>query len=119
MLRGEIYYADLRGYLGSEQMGMRPALIVQNDAGNAHSPTTMIVPLTSKHKPSLPTHILLTPGDCGIPQVSTALCEQMRVVDKARLKTRMGKVICPDKINEINSKLMLSIGLNGKAALIG
>ena len=109
--RGDIFWADLSGYIGSEQTGPRPVLIIQNESGNTHSPTTMIAPLTSKHKPSLPTHLLLTPDDCGILHDSTVLCEQMRVIDKTRLRRKLGKVISPNKIEEINRKLKISIGL--------
>ena len=109
--RGDIYWADLSGYIGSEQNGPRPVLIVQNEMGNAHSPTTMIAPLTSKQKPTLPTHLLLTPDDCGILYDSTVLCEQMRVIDKTRLRRKLGKILNPDKLEEINEKLMISIGL--------
>lgn len=111
--QGEIYLTDLNGYIGSEQSGVRPVVIVQNDIGNAHSPTTVIVPLTSKHKPSLPTHTLLTPSDCGVRENSTALCEQMRVIDKSRLKKWLGKVENAKKLQEINKSLMALIGLGG------
>jgi len=109
--RGEIYLSDLSGYLGCEQSGTRPVLVVQNDTGNANSPTTMIVPLTSKHKPRLPTHIQLNPKDCGLTRRSTALCEQMRVIDKTRLMKRLGKVMNLDKLEEINHRLKISIGV--------
>lgn len=109
--RGEIYLTDLSGYLGSEQSGTRPVLVVQNDTGNANSPTTMVVPLTSKHKPRLPTHIQLLPKECGLARRSTALCEQMRVIDKSRLMKRLGKIEDIAKLEEINRRLMISIGI--------
>ncbi len=111
--QGDIYLTDLSGYIGSEQSGMRPALVIQNNIGNKHSPTTIIVPLTSKRKPSLPTHTLLTPQDCGIREDSIALCEQMRVIDKSRLIKWVGKVENERKLEELNESLMNLIGLGG------
>ncbi|MCL2062074.1 MAG: type II toxin-antitoxin system PemK/MazF family toxin [Firmicutes bacterium] len=109
--RGEIYLTDLSGYIGSEQSGTRPAVVVQNDSGNIHSPTTVVAPLTSKKKPRLPTHALLKANDCGIPEDSTVLCEQVRVIDKSRLKKRLGQVENQKEIDEIDQSLMVSIGL--------
>ena len=111
MHRGEIYLVDLSSQIGSEQSGIRPALIVQNEKGNIHSPTTIICPLTSKQKPFLDTHVALTPFDCGIIKESTVLCEQVRVVDKTRLKKKVGEVINRDKIEDINRKLLISLGM--------
>ena len=111
MHRGEIYLVDLSNHIGSEQSGIRPALIVQNERGNIHSPTTIICPLTSKQKPFLDTHVALTPVDCGIIKESTVLCEQVRVVDKTRLKKKVGEVINRDKIEDINRKLLISLGM--------
>lgn len=111
--QGDIYLTDLSGYIGSEQSGVRPVVVVQNNVGNTHSPTTVIVPLTSRHKPSLPTHTLLTPNDCGVREDSTALCEQMRVIDKSRLKKWLGKVENSSKLEEINKSLMALVGLGG------
>ncbi len=111
MHRGEIYLVDLSNHVGSEQSGMRPALIVQNERGNLHSPTTIICPLTSKHKPSLDTHVPLTPSDCGIIRDSTVLCEQIRVIDKSRVRKKLGEVSNLQKIEDINRKLMISIGI--------
>jgi len=110
--RGEIYLVDLSANtVGSEQAGMRPVLIVQNNAGNKFSPTTIICPLTSKHKPFLATHIELTPLDCGVLQNSTVLCEQMRVVDKSRLKKKLGAITSLAKIAEVNAGIMVSVGI--------
>jgi len=111
--QGDIYLTDLSGYVGSEQSGVRPVVVVQNNVGNTHSPTTVIVPLTSKQKPSLPTHTLLTPSDCGVRADSTALCEQMRVIDKRRLKKWLGKIESSAKLEEINKSLMALIGFGG------
>ena len=111
MHRGEIYLVDLSNHIGSEQSGIRPALIVQNERGNTHSPTTIICPLTSKQKPSLDTHVALSPIDCGIIKESTVLCEQVRVIDKTRLKKKVGEVINREKIEDINRKLLISLGM--------
>lgn len=111
MHRGEIYLADLDSQVGSEQSGTRPALIVQNDVGNSHSPTTIICPLTSQVKSLVDTHVILTPSDAGILKTSTVLCEQVRVVDKSRLKRKLGEVSNREKIEDINKKLMISIGI--------
>ncbi len=110
MQRGEIYLVDLNFNVGSEQSGIRPALIVQNELGNSHSPTTIICPLTSKQKSSLATHVLLLPED-GVAKESTVLCEQVRVIDKTRIKKKLGEVENIQKMEDINKKLMLSLGI--------
>lgn len=111
MRRGEIYLVDLSSHVGSEQSGIRPALIVQNEKGNQNSPTTIVCPLTSKAKPTMETHLLLTPNDCGIIKESTVLCEQIRVVDKSRLKRKVGEIVNKQKIEDVNRTLMISIGI--------
>ena len=111
MHRGEIYLVDLSSQVGSEQSGIRPALIVQNEQGNSHSPTTIICPLTSQEKSHIGTHVALTPSDAGILKNSTVLCEQIRVIDKSRIKRKLGEVVNQEKIEDINRKLMLSIGI--------
>lgn len=111
MHRGEIYLVDLNVHVGSEQSGLRPALIVQNETGNLHSPTTIICPLTSKQKSQLDTHVSLTPSDCGILKDSTVLCEQVRVIDKSRIRKKVGEIINKKKIEDINKRLMISIGI--------
>ena len=114
MHRGEIYLVDLSSnQVGSEQTGIRPALIVQNEQGNKFSPTTIICPLTTQDKNPLSTHVTLTPDDAGILKVSTVLCEQVRVIDKTRVKKKLGEVVNKHKIDDINKKLMISIGLLG------
>ena len=85
--RGDIYYADLSPVVGSEQGGMRPVLIVQNDTGNKHSPTVIAAAITSqKDKSRLPTHISLSAEHCGLSRDSVVLLEQIRTIDKRRLK---------------------------------
>lgn len=91
--RGEIYYADLRPVIGSEQGGIRPVLIVQNNTGNRYSPTVIVASMTSQigKKSYLPTHILLHKEDAkGLPKDSIILCEQLRTIDKSRIKDRIG-----------------------------
>ena len=111
MRRGEIYLVDLSENVGSEQSGLRPALIIQNEVGNVNSPTTIIAPLTSKVKAKIETHVVLTPYDCGILRESTVLCEQIRVIDKQRIVRKVGEVTNMEKIEDINRKLLISIGI--------
>lgn len=111
MYRGEIFLVDFSNNIGSEQAGLRPALIVQNEMGNANSPTTIVCPITSKIKTAIPTHVAISPFDCGIRENSTILCEQVRVIDKSRLKRKLGQIKNKEIIEEVNKKLMLSIGV--------
>ncbi len=103
--RGEIYYADLRPVVGSEQGGIRPVLIVQNDIGNKYSPTTIVVALTTKiKKSSIPTHVDIHSNQInGLKEDSTALCEQFRTIDKKRLKDRVGSVDIDTMDNVLNA----------------
>ncbi len=111
MHRGELYLADLNQQVGSEQSGLRPVLIVQNEKGNAHSPTTIICPITTKDKTEIATHVQISPDDCDIIKESTILCEQIRVVDKSRLKRKLGIINNREIIEEVNKKLMITIGV--------
>jgi mRNA interferase MazF len=109
--RGEIDYADLSPVVGSEQGGVRPVLIVQNDVGNRHSPTVIAAAITSqKDKSRLPTHIEVNATDCGLSKDSIVLLEQVRTLDKQRLKERMGE-LDHSSMNAINSALAVSFGL--------
>lgn len=109
--RGEIYYADLSPVVGSEQGGVRPVLIVQNDIGNRHSPTVIAAAITSqKEKSRLPTHISIDAIDCGLAKDSVVLLEQVRTLDKKRLKERMGE-LDSSSMNKVNSALSVSFGL--------
>ena len=91
--RGDIFYADLSPVVGSEQGGMRPVLIVQNDTGNKHSPTVIAAAITSQTgKARLPTHIELNAQSVGLSRDSVILLEQIRTIDKSRLRERMGKL---------------------------
>lgn len=109
--RGEIYYADLSPVVGSEQGGIRPVLIVQNDIGNKHSPTVIAAAITSqKEKNKLPTHIELNASSCGLAKDSVVLLEQVRTLDKRRLKERMGE-LDSDAMHQVNNALSVSFGL--------
>ncbi|MBQ9393470.1 MAG: type II toxin-antitoxin system PemK/MazF family toxin, partial [Oscillospiraceae bacterium] len=91
--RGDIFYADLSPVVGSEQGGVRPVLIVQNDTGNRHSPTVIAAAITSQTgKAKMPTHIPVAPDQSGLPRQSVILLEQVRTLDKRRLRERMGRV---------------------------
>ena len=109
--RGEIYYADLSPVVGSEQGGVRPVLIVQNDIGNKHSPTVIAAAITSqREKARLPTHISLDAVSCGLSKDSVVLLEQVRTLDKKRLKERMGE-LDSDSMHKVDSALSVSFGL--------
>ena len=109
--RGEIYYADLSPVVGSEQGGIRPVLIVQNDVGNRHSPTVIAAAITSqKDKAKLPTHISVQAATCGLSKDSIVLLEQIRTIDKRRLKDRMG-ALDPPSMTRVDNALQISFGL--------
>ena len=111
VLRGEIYYADLSPVVGSEQGGVRPVLIVQNDVGNRHSPTVIAAAITSQHdKSKLPTHIEVSANKCGLAKDSIVLLEQIRTIDKKRLKDRMGELDYT-AMNKVDTALSISFGL--------
>ncbi len=111
--RGDIYYADLSPVVGSEQGGIRPVLIVQNDVGNKYSPTVIAAAITSqKYKNSLPTHIKVNADGCGLAKDSIVLLEQVRTLDKRRLKERMGNLDDTD-MDRIDKALSVSFGLGG------
>jgi len=108
--RGDIFYADLSPVVGSEQGGMRPVVIVQNDVGNRYSPTVIAAAVTSQvSKAKLPTHIEIPAGH-GLDKDSVILAEQIRTLDKKRLKEQIG---CLDdrSLNQLNSALITSFGL--------
>lgn len=109
--RGDIYYADLSPVVGSEQGGVRPVLIVQNDVGNRFSPTVIAAAITSQSdKAKLPTHITLRAENCGLSKDSIVLMEQIRTIDKRRLKEKMGRL---DELSmeRVNQALSVSFGL--------
>lgn len=110
--RGDIYYADLSPVVGSEQGGLRPVLIVQNDTGNKHSPTVIAAAITSRiDKAKLPTHIELEANSYGLSKDSVVLLEQIRTIDKRRLKEHMGK-LDSDLMNKVDGAIAVSFGLN-------
>lgn len=110
--RGDIYYADLSPVVGSEQGGVRPVLIVQNDTGNRHSPTVIAAAITSQTgKARLPTHISLSALSCGLPKDSVILLEQVRTLDKRRLREHMGK-LDEGVMKQVDSAIAVSFGLH-------
>ena len=110
--RGEIYYADLSPVVGSEQGGIRPVLIVQNDVGNKYSPTVIVAAITSQlNKTKMPTHIDIDAKEYGLSKDSVILLEQIRTLDKRRLKEKIGTA--DDKaMSKVNEALAISFGLD-------
>ena len=109
--RGDIFYADLSPVVGSEQGGTRPVLIVQNDTGNRHSPTVIAAAITSQTgKANLPTHISLAARSCGLTRDSVILLEQVRTLDKSRLRERMGRLDEP-AMHQVDNAIAVSFGL--------
>lgn len=112
--RGDIFYADLSPVVGSEQGGVRPVLIIQNDVGNKFSPTVIVAAITSQHsKANLPTHIKLSAEGCGLSKDSVVLLEQVRTLDKKRLKERIGSL---DNVfmMKVDEALTISFGLTNE-----
>ena len=109
--RGDIYYADLSPVVGSEQGGMRPVLIIQNDTGNRHSPTVIAAAITSQTgKANLPTHNSLAARSCGLTRDRVILLEQVRTLDKSRLRERMGRLDEP-AMHQVDNAIAVSFGL--------
>ena len=109
--RGDIYYADLSPVVGSEQGGLRPILIVQNDIGNRYSPTIIAAAITSKlTKAKLPTHIELPKDEYGLEKDSVVLLEQIRTLDKSRLKEKLSS-LSEIKMQEVNRAMLISLGV--------
>lgn len=109
--RGEVFYADLSPVVGSEQGGVRPVLILQNDVGNRHSPTVIAAAITSKsEKNPLPTHIQLPQGAGGLSRESIVLLEQVRTLDKRRLREKTGSVSA-EAMDRVDRALGISLGL--------
>ena len=110
--RGDMYYADLSPVIGSEQGGIRPVLVIQNNTGNKYSPTVIVSAITSQmNKTSLPTHIKLDSQEFGLKADSVVLTEQIRTIDKSRLKERIGHIDDEQIMNKVNSALGVSFGL--------
>lgn len=111
MKRGDIFFADLSPVIGSEQGGMRPVLIIQNDVGNHYSPTVVVAAITARiTKPKMPTHVGLTPDADGVERDSVVLLEQVRTVDKQRLKEKVSHLSAA-KMATVDHALAISLGL--------
>ena len=111
--RGDMFYADLSPVIGSEQGGIRPVLIIQNDIGNKHSPTVIAAAITSQtNKTKLPTHIEIQGNTKGLKNDSVILTEQIRTIDKSRLKEKIGHIDDIKIMNKINNALGVSFGLD-------
>lgn len=114
--RGDIFYADLGKTKGSEQMGIRPVLIVQNDIGNKFSPTVIAVAITTKKKNELPTHISIMKNECiqcNLPRDSIILVEQIRTIDKSRLIYKVGKLDY-ETMQKVKEALKISFNIRAK-----
>ncbi len=110
--RGDIFYADLSPVVGSEQGGVRPVLIVQNNMGNKYSPTVIAAAITSQQsKANIPTHITIESDSSGLSKNSVVLLEQVRTIDKKRLREKMGS-IGPSTMSRIDEAISISMGLN-------
>ena len=109
--RGEVYLANLNPYIGSEQGGIRPVLVLQNDVGNIYCPTLIVAPITSRleKKPNQPTHCLLGKVKC-LPEKSMVMLEQIRTIDKSRIQKYMGRLM-DAKMREIDDAIEISLGL--------
>ena len=110
--RGDIFYADLSPVVGSEQGGIRPVIIIQNDVGNRYSPTVIIGAITSQiNKAKLPTHVEISSEEYGLNKDSVVLLEQIRTLDKKRLKEKIGHMTQVD-MKKVEEALLISIGIN-------
>lgn len=109
--RGDIFYADLSPVVGSEQGGVRPVIIIQNDIGNKYSPTIIIAAITSQiNKAKLPTHVEISSEEYGLNKDSVVLLEQIRTLDKKRLKEKIGHMTDND-MEKVDTALLISVGL--------
>ena len=109
--RGDIFFAELSPVVGSEQGGIRPVLIVQNDIGNQYSPTTIVAAITSQiSKAKIPTHVEITAQQSGLTRDSVVLTEQLRTIDKKRLREKVSS-INDDLMDKVNKALEISLGL--------
>lgn len=109
--RGDVFYADLSPVIGSEQGGVRPVLVIQNNIGNKYSPTVIIAAITSQiNKAKLPTHVEINASDFGLPKDSVVLLEQIRTIDKRRLREKLGK-FSKDMMEVIDTSIRVSLEL--------
>lgn len=112
--RGDIFYADLSPVVGSEQGGVRPVIVIQNNVGNKYSPTIIIAAITSQiNKARLPTHVEITAPHFGLPKDSVVLLEQIRTIDKKRLREKIGR-FNDDMMEQIDEGLKISLGFNNQ-----
>lgn len=110
--RGEIYYADLSPVVGSEQGGTRPVLVIQNDIGNKYSPTIIVAAITSQlSKAKIPTHVELPATEYNLPKDSVILLEQLRTIDKRRLKEKLS-TLDNSRMRKVNIAMLISLGFN-------
>ena len=113
--KGDLYFADLSPVTGSEQGGIRPVLVVQNDVGNKYSPTIIVAAVTSRrNKADLPTHVEIAADGNGLSKNSVILLEQLRTIDKTRLKERRG-TIDRNRLPEVNEALSVSLGIDSNS----
>ena len=113
--KGDLYFADLSPVTGSEQGGIRPVLVVQNDVGNKYSPTIIVAAVTSRrNKADLPTHVEIAADGNGLSKNSVILLEQLRTIDKTRLKERLG-TIDRNRLPEVNEALSVSLGIDSNS----
>ena len=111
--RGDMFYADLSPVVGSEQGGIRPVLIIQNDTGNKYSPTVIAAAITSQTgKNKLPTHIEIGSNENGLKSDSVVLTEQIRTIDKSRLKEKIGHIADSEVMSQVNNAIGISFGLD-------
>ena len=109
--KGDIFFADLSPVIGSEQGGVRPVVVIQNDVGNKYSPTVIVAAITSQiNKAKLPTHVEIRAGEHGLNKDSVILLEQLRTVDKRRLKERVGRMD-EEAMEKVNEALVISLGI--------
>ena len=109
--KGDIFFADLSPVIGSEQGGVRPVIVIQNDIGNKYSPTVIVAAITSQiNKAKLPTHVEIRAGEHGLNKDSVILLEQLRTVDKRRLRERIGRMD-GDSMEKVNEALVISLGI--------
>lgn len=111
MKRGQVYYADLRPVVGSEQGGIRPCLIIQNDMGNTYSPTVIVATMTTQNKNSLPTHVSVSPEDRFLDANTSILLEQLRTIDKSRLSKLIGE-LSENTMRKVDGALQISLSMN-------
>ena len=109
--RGDVFYADLSPVIGSEQGGVRPVLVIQNDIGNKYSPTIIVAAITSQiNKAKLPTHVEISAPEYGLPKDSVVLLEQVRTIDKKRLREKTGR-FNDEMMVKVDDCLKISLGL--------